>query len=69
MAAVSRQIGILLFMVTGVGMAAPPLEAQDRDSPGRWSVSTSLTFPIVRIYQKAVEEGQGPPGRGLAVSG
>lgn len=47
----SRQIGILLFMVAVMGMAAPPLEAQGREAHPRWSVSTSLTFPIVRIYQ------------------
>ena len=42
---------ILPVIVVVVGLATPPLEAQAREAHPRWSVSTSLTFPLVRIYQ------------------
>ncbi len=42
---------IVPVIVVVVGLAAPPLEAQAREAHPRWSVSTSLTFPLVRIYQ------------------
>jgi hypothetical protein len=44
-------IRALPFIVASMMIAAPPLEAQGGASHHRWSVSTSLTFPIVRIYQ------------------
>jgi len=43
-----RPIACILLMLA---VAVPPLEAQDRVSLARWSISTSLTFPLVRIYQ------------------
>jgi hypothetical protein len=42
---------ILSFIVAVLGTTAPPLEAQGAGGHHRWSVSTSLTFPLVRIYQ------------------
>jgi len=36
---------VALLLVTGIS----PLQAQDRDQ-NRWSISSSLTYPIVRIY-------------------
>jgi len=41
----------LLWLVVTLMVGAAPLHAQDRDARSRWSVSTSLTFPLVRIYQ------------------
>jgi hypothetical protein len=38
---------ITLLLLVG----AVPLEARQGDTRSRWSVSTSLTFPLVRIYQ------------------
>ncbi len=41
----------LPFLVAVLGMMAPPLAAQAGEARPRWSLSTSLTFPLVRIYQ------------------
>jgi len=41
----------MLLAILVVLLGAPTLEAQEDASRSRWSVSTSLTFPIVRIYQ------------------
>jgi hypothetical protein len=41
----------MLLATLLVMLGAPPLEAQEHASRSKWSVSTSLTFPIVRIYQ------------------
>jgi hypothetical protein len=41
----------LAFLVAVLGTTAPALEPQAREARPRWSVSTSLTFPLVRIYQ------------------
>jgi hypothetical protein len=41
----------VLLIILLVVFGAAPLQAQDREARSRWSVSTSLTFPMVRIYQ------------------
>jgi hypothetical protein len=41
----------LLTLASAAALYPEALDAQDRSSRGRWSVSTSLTFPLVRIYQ------------------
>ena len=44
-------IRALPILAAVLAITAPPAEAQAREGQARWSVSTSLTFPIVRIYQ------------------
>jgi hypothetical protein len=41
----------LLVLLLALVVGAAPLQAQDGDARSRWSLSTSLTFPLVRIYQ------------------
>ncbi len=41
----------ILWITLLLLIGAVPLEARQGDTRSRWSVSTSLTFPLVRIYQ------------------
>ncbi len=48
----NRLFGLaLLILVSAAPLEAQNGDARDGNSRGRWSVSTSLTFPLVRIYQ------------------